>query len=124
MRQTLLHPADQAVLAVLTAIAAAMLLAWWLLAGGPTGKLVEIDRARPLDYQFLVNVNSAEWPELSQLPEIGPLLARRIVDSRQQQGPFRQSADLLRVPGIGQRKLARFQKYLAPLPDDLQTARR
>ncbi len=122
MRQTLLHHADQAVLAVLTAIAAAMLLAWWLLAGGPTGELVEIDRARPLDYQFLVDVNSAEWPELSQLPEIGPLLARRIVDSRQQQGPFRQSADLLRIPGIGQRKLARFQKYLAPLPDDLQTA--
>jgi competence protein ComEA len=124
MRQTLLHHADQAVLAMLTAIAAGLLLAWWVLAGGPAGELVEIDHARPLEYQFLVDVNSAGWPELSQLPEIGPLLARRIVDSRAQQGPFRQSADLLRVPGIGQRKLARFQKYLAPLPDDLQTAGR
>ncbi len=48
-----------------------------------------------------VNLNTADLALLDGLPGIGPVLAQRIVEHREQQGPFRQVEDLLDVPGIG-----------------------
>ncbi len=95
---------------------------WWARAGGFTGGLVEIDNAPPLDYRFLVDVNAAEWPELAQLPGVGPTLAQRIVDSRTAEGEFRTIDDLDRINGIGPRKLEGMRRYLLPLPEDAQVA--
>ena len=47
------------------------------------------------------NPNSADVAGLDGPPGIGPVLAQRIVDHREQQGPFRRVQDLLDVPGIG-----------------------
>jgi competence protein ComEA len=49
----------------------------------------------------VVNLNTADVATLDGLPGIGPVLAQRIVDHREQQGPFRQVEDLLDVAGIG-----------------------
>lgn len=116
----LIRRADQAVLAALTAVAIAGVFVWWFRAGGLRGELVDIDYAAPLDYQFLVDVNRAEWPELAQLPGIGPKLAQRIIDSRAAEGGFRTIDDLDRVEGIGPRTLEGMRRYLLPLPDDGQ----
>jgi comEA protein len=48
-----------------------------------------------------VNINTATIEELQTLPDIGPLLAQRIIDYRQQHGPFTKPADLSKVEGIG-----------------------
>ncbi|MFD1214945.1 helix-hairpin-helix domain-containing protein, partial [Arthrobacter sp. GCM10027362] len=48
-----------------------------------------------------VNVNTAGAEELMTLPRIGPVLARRIIDFRQQHGAFTRPEDLDAVPGIG-----------------------
>lgn len=48
-----------------------------------------------------VNLNTAGAAELDALPGIGPVLAQRIVDHREEQGPFRSIAQLDDVPGIG-----------------------
>ena len=48
-----------------------------------------------------VNLNTADVAALDALAGIGPVLAQRIVDHREQHGPFRQVEDLLDVPGIG-----------------------
>ena len=48
-----------------------------------------------------VNINTATAVELEALPGIGPAVARRIVEHREKNGPFRRSADLLNVKGIG-----------------------
>lgn len=122
MSNPLIRRADQAVLAALTAVALAGAFAWWIRAGGLRGELVDIDRAAPLDYRFLVDVNSAEWPELAQLPGIGPKLAQRILDSRAAEGGFRTIDELDRVDGIGPRTLEGMRRYLLPLPDDNQVA--
>jgi competence protein ComEA len=58
-----------------------------------------------------VNINTATADELEALPGIGPVLAQRIVDYREQHGPFRSVRDLLNVSGIGDSHLA----DLAPL---------
>ena len=117
-----LRRADQAVIASLTAIAIVGAIVWWVRVGGVRGELVDIDTAAPLDYRFLVNVNEAEWPELAQLPDIGPTLAKRIVADRAAGGEFRNVEDLGRVEGIGPRRLEGMRRYLAPLPDDGQVA--
>lgn len=122
MSNALLRRADQAVIASLTAIAIVGAIVWWVRAGGLRGELVDIDVAAPLEYRFLVNVNEAEWPELAQLPDIGPTLAKRIVEARSIGGEFRSADDLRRVEGIGPRRLEGMRRYLAPLPDDGQVA--
>ncbi len=48
-----------------------------------------------------ININAADEQQLQQIKGIGPALARRIIEDRQANGPFRQPADLQRVKGIG-----------------------
>lgn len=59
--------------------------------GGPGG-------ARP---DGTLNLNTATVAELETLPRVGPVLAGRIVEFRQQHGGFAAVADLDAVPGIG-----------------------
>jgi len=48
-----------------------------------------------------ININMASASELEALPGIGPVLAQRIVDYRQANGPFRTLEDIKDVKGIG-----------------------
>ena len=56
-----------------------------------------------------VAINTATAPELERLPGIGPVLAQRIVEYREQFGPFQRVEDLLEVEGIGPSKLESLQ---------------
>ncbi|MCL6430393.1 MAG: ComEA family DNA-binding protein [Anaerolineae bacterium] len=48
-----------------------------------------------------LNINAASAAELDTLPGIGPVLAQRIVDDREANGPYTSVDDLERVRGIG-----------------------
>ncbi len=100
-----LRRADQLTVGVLVAIGfCAVLCHWtWHLLSGDA--LIEIDRAPPLQLSYQVNVNEADWPELTLLPKIGETLARRIVEHRETHGPFRSVDELQRVKGIGPKTL-------------------
>ena len=112
----LLRRADQAAVASLVITALAAMVGWWAIHGGWRGGLIEIDRAEPLTARFEVDINTADWPELLQLPGIGPTLAQRIVQSRQTTGPFADHDDLRRVRGIGPKTLEQIRPYLRPMP--------
>lgn len=61
---------------------------------------------KPLD------LNTATVEQLDGLPGIGPVLAKRIVEFRQQHGPFAMVEDLVEVPGIGPRTLERLRPLI------------
>ena len=56
-----------------------------------------------------VNINTATADELATLPGIGPSYARRIVEFREKNGPFKRVEDLLSVQGIGDKTLERIR---------------
>jgi competence protein ComEA len=49
----------------------------------------------------IVDINTAAPAALEALPGIGPALAQRIVDYREENGPFAQPEDVMNVSGIG-----------------------
>lgn len=53
----------------------------------------------------VVDINSASENELAALEQIGPVLARRIVQYRDEHGRFRSVDELDRVPGIGKKRI-------------------
>jgi len=59
-----------------------------------------------------VNINSATLDQLDSLPGIGPALAQRIVDYREQHGPFHSIEELMKVSGIGPKKFAQLQSRI------------
>jgi len=54
-----------------------------------------------------MSINRASAATLTLLPGIGPGLAERIIRSREEHGPMSGPADLLKVPGLGPRKVGR-----------------
>lgn len=59
----------------------------------------------------LVNINTANATQLTQLPGIGPAIAQKIIDYRTANGPFTSVDDLTKVPGIGAAKLAQIKSH-------------
>lgn len=114
-RPVLLTTSNQTAIAVIASITLILMAASWIGAGGLGGGLVDIDSAEPLPAQFQTDINSADWTELMQLPEIGESLAKRIVESREREGRFASHTDLDRVRGIGPKTLDRIRPYLRPI---------
>jgi len=59
-----------------------------------------------------VNINTATLDQLESLPGIGPALGQRIIDYRQQHGPFKSVNDLTNVSGIGDKRLADLRQMI------------
>lgn len=57
----------------------------------------------------LVNINTASAAELQTLSGIGPSMAQSIIDERTNNGAFASVDDLMRVSGIGEKKLAKIK---------------
>jgi comEA protein len=62
--------------------------------------------------QFPVNINQATVGELEALPRIGPAMAARIVDYREENGPFSRKEDLMGVKGVGTKTFARLKDLI------------
>lgn len=59
-----------------------------------------------------VNINTASASELENLPGVGPATAQKIVDDREANGPYSAPEDLMRVPGIGEKKFESLREFV------------
>lgn len=67
--------------------------------------------------RFNLDINSAPPTELSLLPGIGPAMAARIIETREQRGPFKSVDDIIHVPGIGKITLQDLRPFIRTIPD-------
>ena len=61
---------------------------------------------------LMIEINSASAVELVRLPQIGPVLAERIVEYRNVYGAFKNIEELIKVKGIGEKTLNSIRPYL------------
>lgn len=59
-----------------------------------------------------ININTAYAPDLMLLPGVGPVMAERIVEYREQKGPFKKPEDLMKVKGIGEKKFDQLKQWI------------
>ena len=78
-----------------------------LAAGGAEGGAATVSGAG--SSSGLVNINTASAAELQTLSGIGPSMAQAIIDERTQNGAFASVDDLMRVSGIGEKKLSKIK---------------
>jgi competence protein ComEA len=61
-----------------------------------------------------IHLNTATVEELETIPGVGPVTAQRIIDFREQNGPFRSVDELDAVSGIGPKRLEQLRELVAP----------
>ncbi|MEE8350012.1 MAG: helix-hairpin-helix domain-containing protein [Acidobacteriota bacterium] len=60
-----------------------------------------------------VDLNHATLAQLDELPGIGPVIAERIIQFREDNGPFKRKEDLMNVPGIGEKTFLKLEERIA-----------
>lgn len=60
----------------------------------------------------LININTADLKELEKLPKIGEKTAQKIIDYRDENGPFQLKEDLKKVSGIGEATYGNLQDLI------------
>ena len=67
---------------------------------------------KPKNNNGRININIADAAELQQLPGIGEVKARRILEDRRENGRFSSPDDLTRVKGIGEKTLEKIRNQI------------
>ncbi|MEZ0065678.1 competence protein ComEA [Streptacidiphilus sp. MAP12-20] len=79
-----------------------------IIVGSPAAAAAAGAAAGPL------SLSSATEAQLDALPGVGPVLAKRIIQFREQHGGFRSVDQLRQVPGFGERRLQDLRSQLRP----------
>ncbi len=59
-----------------------------------------------------ININTATVDQLNMLPGVGPAKTKALVDYRTKNGNFKSIEDLMKVPGIKQKKVDKLKEYI------------
>ncbi len=59
-----------------------------------------------------VNINTSDLETLITLPRIGPAIAKRIIEFREEHGSFKELKEIMNVKGIGEKTFARLEPLI------------
>ena len=59
-----------------------------------------------------VNINTASKEELSGLIGIGPVIAERIIEYRNKNGPFKNKEEITKIKGIGEKTFEKIKDLI------------
>lgn len=75
--------------------------------------LLALAAAAPLTIaEEAIDLNRATVKELTRLPGVGESIAKRIVEFRDEHGPFKRVEDLLKVKGIGEKSFEKIRPHV------------
>ena len=87
-------------------ISAMVALLFWIGAAQALAAAQKKPPAKP------INLNTATIEELEQLPGVGPVTAKDIIQFRKKSGPFRSVNDLLAIRRITKARLEKIRPYV------------
>ena len=64
-----------------------------------------------------VDINRADFKEISDLPGISDSVAKAVVEERERRGGFRRPEDLLAVRGIKEKRLKKILPFIVIFPN-------
>jgi competence protein ComEA len=88
----------------------------WLGCAGDPGPPRDLAPDERLLLRLPIDPNTAGERELAFVPGLSRRIAREVVQERSRNGPFRDPGDLLRVKGIGPKRLERARAFLVVTP--------
>lgn len=103
---------DRTLLIGFSLLWAVMIMAQWLNTASSGGETILVQRAANSAPLFQLEINEATWVEWMQLEGVGETTARKIVQNREEFGPFTSLEDVQRVKGIGPKTFAKMQAHL------------
>lgn len=77
-----------------------------------TSRVVFEEQASVAQGPNALNINTATVEELESLPYIGRKTAEKIIQYREDNGPFRRVEHLMQIRGISEKRFLEIQKFL------------
>jgi comEA protein len=59
-----------------------------------------------------ININTASISELQKLPQIGEVVAQRIIDHREKHGKFEKIEEIMKIKGIGEKTFLKLKDLI------------
>lgn len=83
--------------------------------GSETGKGTESDQAgaKSASSSERVDINTADSEKLQQIPGIGEVKAQRIIEYREEHGPFGSAEEITNVSGIGEASFQKMKDFIS-----------
>jgi competence protein ComEA len=113
-----LNRGDQLLIGVTAILALGLISVQWVQLSGWGMQPVEIEQIQTRQLEYRIDINSAEWIEWVQMQGIGETLANRIIENRDQNGPFESIDDLQRVKGIGPKTVEKLRPWITVTSDE------
>lgn len=84
--------------------AAIVLVAVFILSSCVADPVPSVRQFVEVDPNGTININTATADELQRIPGVGESTARKIIEHRDEHGPFRRPEDLMQIRGISDKR--------------------